>query len=102
MQEIQDTKAELSSVQFLFATLNEGQQKSGAFTLLDCKNILMAYQAVSKFFENPNGSIQEASNSFDTILKAVSVLQSKGAFTISSSAEILDRIEFVQGFFVKK
>jgi hypothetical protein len=101
MQEIKETGKELTAVRFLYGSVEAAQQKTGAFTFLDCRNIKRAYDTVSKFFENPDGSITEVKVSFDILVRALGAQQSKGAFSITGASELLDNIEFVQGFFEK-
>jgi hypothetical protein len=101
MQEIKETGKELTAVRFLYGSIEAAQQKTGAFTLLDCRNIMQAYKKLTKFFENPDGSITEVKLAFDVLVQAIGGQQSKGAFSISGAADLLDNIEYVQGFFGK-
>lgn len=90
---------ECKTIQFLYANIEAAQQKTGAYTMLDCRNILFAYKIILNFFKTiTTESISEPIilNSFEIFLKAIEVQQAKGVFTMQGSVELLEKLEFIQ------
>jgi hypothetical protein len=95
----QDHKDYLDALQVVYNTLNAGQQATGVFTLLDCKNIKYSYvfltsrvkgSPVPMAFDN-----KDLTNAFSVLFKSAELLQSKGIFSIDVAVEILSKLELI-------
>lgn len=82
----------------IYKNLEAAQAKTGAFTMVDCKNVRNAYTYLIEYFKlmDVNTTADDITyGAFGMLFKATELQQTKGVFTMDGSVELLSKLEFI-------
>lgn len=88
----------VQALNFIHSNLEAAQAKTGAFTMVDCKNVRNAYFYLVEFMSSLTENSIAGEMPFGAmgmIYRASDLQQSKGIFTMAGSVEILNKLEFI-------
>lgn len=100
----------IRALAFVYANLNEAQKLKGAFSMIDCKSVILAYRTLSEFLKELSTADEEGEKSekkelmadqevfsaYRTILAATELQQHTGVFSMEGSVELLENLQLIE------